>query len=468
MKFFTRLFTVIVAGVLFLFTFTSCECEHKWKEATCMSPKQCLECGETEGEKAEHSWEEATCASSKKCSVCGKTEGEALEHTWVEATCSSPKTCSACGKYEGEALEHTWVEATCSSPKTCSACGKYEGKALEHAWNNAKCGENFVCSICNKKSDEKKKHEFKASSDKEQPLCTICDAPDPSYRLSKGCDAVLATGKEGDDVYELVCNQEEDYQGLHSYIGVIKNNSWLVKPTAETQFVQSDVNKPADWGIIYLGNGCFVQKEYGFSDFDTSTLDPEDEVMKELIDLYEGLDSLLVPDYVVVYNAETQKYCSVIDKDSSDPEFYFKKKFVVQDDMVFLGFSVGTHYLNYSMGTTLSNFDDPFIFYILDINTMKLHEVSPDIENGLYNGVYAGTYSDGLFAVQYMHIDEQKTYFYDINGKTVIDLSDYEIVSDGLLYFKNGECTFTIYNENKTKYNITIDKNGSVIRSEVA
>ena len=45
------------------------------------------------------------------------------QHTWIDATCIAPKTCSECGETEGNPLEHRWNEASCQAPKTCADCG---------------------------------------------------------------------------------------------------------------------------------------------------------------------------------------------------------------------------------------------------------------------------------------------------------------------------------------------------------
>ena len=51
-------------------------------------------------------------------------------HSWVDATCISPKTCSVCGETEGVALGHTWVEATEENDKYCSVCYLKEATEL--------------------------------------------------------------------------------------------------------------------------------------------------------------------------------------------------------------------------------------------------------------------------------------------------------------------------------------------------
>ena len=124
---------------------------HSWTDATCIAPKTCSACGETEGEALGHSWTDATCTAPKICSVCGVTEGEMLAHSWINASCIAPKTCSACGKTQGEALGHSWTDATCQAPKTCSVCGATEGQTTEHAINHSGictvCGESFIISV---------------------------------------------------------------------------------------------------------------------------------------------------------------------------------------------------------------------------------------------------------------------------------------------------------------------------------
>lgn len=83
---------------------SGCGHEHNFSDATCESPRICLECGETEGEKLSHNWLEATCESPKTCALCNITEGEPLEHQWLEATIENPKKCKLCGLTEGEPL----------------------------------------------------------------------------------------------------------------------------------------------------------------------------------------------------------------------------------------------------------------------------------------------------------------------------------------------------------------------------
>ena len=92
-----------------------------------------------------HKWKEATCVSPKTCEMCGQTEGTVEGHVWKEATCTSPKTCSNCGAEDGLAAGHRYTSADCVSPKVCTVCGEVSGAALGHVYDGDCDGE---CNRC--------------------------------------------------------------------------------------------------------------------------------------------------------------------------------------------------------------------------------------------------------------------------------------------------------------------------------
>lgn len=121
--------TVLAMAAVLVAALTGCSCDHQWQEATCLEPKTCAECQETEGEALGHQWQDADCEAAKTCSLCGETEGTALGHDWQEATCSVPETCSRCAKEQGEPMPHTfgsWVIGETEMTKTCEVCGYAE------------------------------------------------------------------------------------------------------------------------------------------------------------------------------------------------------------------------------------------------------------------------------------------------------------------------------------------------------
>lgn len=144
--------SLFLAIVLMFLTFSACGCEHQWEEATCLTPKTCTLCGETEGELAAHLFSAATCTTPKTCDVCRKTQGDAAGHSFEDATCTSPKTCTKCGFKEGEALGHTWEPATYEKPSTCSVCGETTGEKLtppsEWGFYNLEEMGNALIQVC--------------------------------------------------------------------------------------------------------------------------------------------------------------------------------------------------------------------------------------------------------------------------------------------------------------------------------
>ena len=141
---------IAAGGAAFYFLHTHTYGEWKIvREPTCTEDgaqkRICSQCRKAETlsiEATGHTWVEATCVEPKTCSVCNETEGELGDHAWISATCAKPKTCSVCKETEGEPLDHNWTSATCTSPQKCSWCGKIGAKALGH--NKV----NFKCSRC--------------------------------------------------------------------------------------------------------------------------------------------------------------------------------------------------------------------------------------------------------------------------------------------------------------------------------
>lgn len=70
--------TALLLAIAALLTLTACGHEHVWREADCLAPKTCTDCGETEGEPLGHRATEATHWAPSVCSACGEELGEAL------------------------------------------------------------------------------------------------------------------------------------------------------------------------------------------------------------------------------------------------------------------------------------------------------------------------------------------------------------------------------------------------------
>lgn len=79
----------------------------------------------------EHEWLDATCVDPRICEVCNETEGKPLGHSWIPSTCTDPQRCSVCGEIGDAATGHDWIEATYSSPRMCSVCHVTDGEPLK-------------------------------------------------------------------------------------------------------------------------------------------------------------------------------------------------------------------------------------------------------------------------------------------------------------------------------------------------
>ncbi len=86
----------------------------------------------------------ATCTEPETCS-CGLTQGEALGHDWADATCVLPKTCKTCGDTDGKPLGHNLVISSDEEKLsyTCSACN-VSFVIEEYKYFNGAAANDFV------------------------------------------------------------------------------------------------------------------------------------------------------------------------------------------------------------------------------------------------------------------------------------------------------------------------------------
>ena len=245
-------------------------------------------------------------------------------------------------------------------------------------------------------------------------------------KLSTGY-RLLCAGMDGDDYYEVVYKEEEDYTGLTKYAGLIKNNQWDEELSESSIFLGRK--------IAYVGKGCFMLSE----NTESSWYDP----------------------FMCIYNAKSkQKYLA-----EDDPDFYYEKgiDFVNADaydeELIIVGragkklkllnkSTMNTHIIEMKFKT---------------LNYESLNGSGDSILNNICDGVFSIADDDswtghgrGLTTFRYI--------FFDINGNEILNLMNYAATSNND-YFKNGQLRLGIRNSNNTNYTIVIDKNGNVIDS---
>lgn len=250
-----------------------------------------------------------------------------------------------------------------------------------------------------------------------QTSATTATTTESPKRLSSECDKVLCTGTNSEgDYYEVVSNEIEDYKGLVTYVGVIKNNEWLLEPTSEMPLVSS----ARSGEIYYAGQGCFVGQ-------------------------VTGKIGEFAPNHYVyyAYNVETKKSYSTSDWKYDNLE-YVPIVESNEDDLMVIG------YINYSKAElTLLNKVDMTTSTVTIAG--KLHTIS--------------NVSEGVFCVAIGDSNFPRHYVYDVQGNLVLDFSEYKTYGNQAVYFIDGKCTLKMMNNNNTKYILTINRDGEVINS---
>ena len=259
-------------------------------------------------------------------------------------------------------------------------------------------------------------------------------------QLSEDCDKILCTGYDDEEnYYELVANETEEYNGILIELGVIKNNEWSVELSSDSAFIDESGllrDHGRDTGsiydeecldFIYVGNGCFW---------------------------YDG----------ALLNGTTGKYfddnygIAIVCKGNS---------YRVSENDEFIDNSI---LLLSKYNVENENYD----LFLLNTNNMKKQRIKlkAEKEEILF------PYSEGIIA-KIAYGGNGKSGFYDVNGKCVYDLSEYDYhlfyqqggylsseMRKQSLVFENGECSFEIENDLRSKFMITINKKGKVINSE--
>lgn len=101
-----NIFLLVIITIMLASVLSGCGCEHKWQAATCLTPRTCTLCGQTEGKLRSHEWGSTACDAPEGCVVCGTLEGIELSHEWG----GDGRICVRCG-YDGRSAEERLPEA---------------------------------------------------------------------------------------------------------------------------------------------------------------------------------------------------------------------------------------------------------------------------------------------------------------------------------------------------------------------
>lgn len=255
------------------------------------------------------------------------------------------------------------------------------------------------------------------------------------HKLSDDCTYILADGYEGDDYYELVANQIDNYPESIIEMGVIKNNKWLVKLTDDFPF---------------LNESWFNDKGAAFRDDDSSHY-PFESGCYHFSYVGEGTFYYYYQEEYVAFQSNQTIY-------KPDTGYYFNLlNFFIDEREDFL-----------NNGEFIAS-DKEKGFCYFNLNTGEIRQMAGMFsDDNLPDRNYLYGIHDGLFYAAKLDsiLGDGYEGFFNLEGDLIVDLSDYDITDYHNYRFENGEYTITCKNNNNVDYNITFDTKGKIINQE--
>ncbi len=262
-------------------------------------------------------------------------------------------------------------------------------------------------------------------------------------KLSASCDYILTSGTStAGDEYELVLNESKTYDSTQM-VGLIKNNQWLIEPTADSPIIDASGSVYA-FSMFKADYEQYTSPNWNVNDYPTTYRLVTDDCF-----LLSNLNEKMLWNFK---NGKTFK----LSREYGD----YRSSFGFEDDTVTSEKLV--------MLYIVSEFrQNETTWKILDTESMTV--VKSFGKDDFYGSV--GRFAEGMFYAETWNkdIDGDGNYdkaggFYDQTGKLVIDLSKYEI--EKCEPFSNGKATFIAENKAGTSFKITIDRSGNVLSEE--
>lgn len=276
---------------------------------------------------------------------------------------------------------------------------------------------------------------------------TTTEEPTTEYvELSEKCDYILCEGYDGEDFYQLVANEKEDYNGVKIKVGVIKNNEWVLKPTSKMPLVDKDKTlygsdvaglDDAPKSIYYIGFGCYLYRAR----------------TKEYHSTYEE----------IIYNAKNQKYYEQKNMEENEIVVFSPRPL---DHTTSEDFEEDWEIKSKNVIITTTEYESETVLKILNLATMKIKEIkvqTPSESTGIH---IVHPVSEGIFAIAGKYYGCN---FYNTTGKLLFTIKYEEIPREYLyapIIFEYNKCIFTVENNKGSIYDITVNEKGKVIDSK--
>jgi len=306
------IFVFSICFVCLLLASCTANCDHQWKKQLCGEPVRCELC-DFEFENSLSSSEHTpgipdSCTDDITCLLCDTFMAEAPGHQWVEGNCYSAKYCSVCCLETGDPV-HQLAEATCEEGECCTECGKEFGEPLGHRDVSTVCSKyptyfkngvfDSVCGICGKTFNSTESsfnvaygadwiqnpvHQGKLwfSADEYRRGFMRHFGDDTQIKFAKSQDAVLLVSQNNEAAATVYFyNDGERVQLSQSLdVGIDKLEIYIPRNRTGTTSYALGATRAS---IIYCDFTMFLDDEdnrYGKAD----------EILQELIDLYNNSD----------------------------------------------------------------------------------------------------------------------------------------------------------------------------------
>ena len=278
--------------------------------------------------------------------------------------------------------------------------------------------------------------------------------------LADSCEYLIASGTDKNgDCYQLVGEDRESYEGSNIYMGIIKNNEWLIEMTSDVPFLDDnkDIYKymRTDGEYVFSGmatlknaihntDGYSLTDRIGYISNGCFYLLGKRNGKSQIMETARTINNMI--DTVVFWNGETNKSKVINNITLQYMEDYVNGNDVIISELTDYNFSLSNDFFA-DIDIKLLNPKT------LETKTMLSQTLNNKPNNDTVNNVKQ--IGDGLFYAN--------NAFYDTSGNKAFDLNEHY---GEFSRFEDGKLEVIRRIATGTQYRVLMDKTGKVIYNE--
>lgn len=260
-------------------------------------------------------------------------------------------------------------------------------------------------------------------------------------RLSNNYIVLHQAIDEDGNVWELVGEDNETYQGSKITIGVIKNDEWFIELTDTCPLIvdgQIDQYKSVSaWDNSVYNHDFFYFMSGGIYICDS-------------------------PMRTIFWDTVNNRQATITEKNSNVFEQDYSRRCIDNKELIYA--------TKEYQGGLAANYKETYKFYIFYPNKCEINLVKEAVFYNTGGNLEISQLYEGLFYSNYDLDTQEKIHtFYDGNFKKVFDLNEYDTESAPLIsvgHFVDGKCELINQLDSGGQFKITIDKTGKMISQE--